>query len=69
MSATSFAGSKIAVRDDLAESHRRSWAAIATPGTWLTGARRVAVAAEIRKLALQHERSTCGNVNDTPAAT
>ena len=28
-----------------------------------------AVAAEIRKLALQHERSACGNMNDPPAAT
>ena len=49
MSATSFAGSTLAVRDDLAESHQRAWAAIAAPGTWLTGARRVAVAAEIRR--------------------
>jgi alkylhydroperoxidase family enzyme len=32
----------------LTESHERAWAAIAAPGTWLTGARRVALAAEIR---------------------
>lgn len=36
------------MRKGLAESHERAWAAIAAPGTWLTGARRVAVAAEIR---------------------
>ena len=36
------------VREDLRESRERAWAAIAAPGTWLTGRRRVAVAAEIR---------------------
>lgn len=36
------------IRPDLVESHERAWAAIAAPGTWLTGERRVAVAAEIR---------------------
>ena len=49
MSATSFAGSKLAVRGDLGEAHDRAWAAIAAPGTWLSGAERVAVAAEIRR--------------------
>jgi alkylhydroperoxidase family enzyme len=49
MADTQFAGSSFAVRGDLAESHARAWAAIAAPGTWLTGARRVAVAAEIRQ--------------------
>ncbi len=48
MSAPSFAGSRIPVRSDLAEAHERAWAAIAAPGTWLTGERRIAVAAEIR---------------------
>ena len=37
------------MRTDLVEAHDRAWAAIAAPGTWLTGKRRVAVAAEIRK--------------------
>jgi len=37
------------MRTDLIEAHDRAWAAIAAPGTWLTGERRVAVAAEIRK--------------------
>jgi hypothetical protein len=36
------------IRNDLIEAHDRAWAAIAAPGTWLTGERRVAVAAEIR---------------------
>jgi hypothetical protein len=39
----------IAVREDLTQAHERAWAAIGAPGTWLTGARRVAVAAEIRR--------------------
>ena len=45
----SFPGTDLPVREDLSEAHRRAWAAIAAPGTWLSGARRVAVAAEIRR--------------------
>ena len=37
------------IRSDLTEAHERAWAAIAAPGTWLTGERRVAVTAEIRR--------------------
>ena len=37
------------VRDDLRLSHQHAWEAIARPGTWLTGERRVAIAAEIRQ--------------------
>ncbi len=44
----SLQGSGMHVRDDLVDSHEQAWAAIAAPGTWLTGAQRVAVAAEIR---------------------
>jgi len=47
MAASTFGMSR-AVRADLAEAHDRAWAAIAAPGTWLDGAKRVAVAAEIR---------------------
>jgi alkylhydroperoxidase family enzyme len=36
------------IRNDLREGQQRAWEAIASPGTWLTGKRRVAVAAEIR---------------------
>lgn len=36
------------VRGDLVEAQDAAWAAIASPGTWLDGARRVAVAAEAR---------------------
>lgn len=48
MSATSFAGADLPIRSNLIEAHERAWSAIARPGTWLTGERRVAVAAEIR---------------------
>ncbi len=48
MPTQSFAGSPFPVRPDLTEAHERAWAAIAAPGTWLTGAQRVAVSAEIR---------------------
>jgi alkylhydroperoxidase family enzyme len=40
--------SGIPVREDLAQAHERAWAAISAPGTWLTGAQRIAVVAEIR---------------------
>lgn len=36
------------IRPDLAPAHRRAWERIARPGTWLDGAERVAVAAEVR---------------------
>lgn len=48
MPTRSFAGNAFPVRADLAEAHERAWAAIAAPGTWLSGERRLAVAAEIR---------------------
>jgi alkylhydroperoxidase family enzyme len=38
----------LSIRSDLVGAHDRAWAAIAAPGTWLTGERRVAVAVEIR---------------------
>ena len=37
------------IRPDLAEAHRRAWEHVAAPGTWLTGAERVAVAEETRR--------------------
>jgi hypothetical protein len=49
MQQVSLAGPDLPVRADLVEAHERAWAAIAAPGTWLTGERRLAVAAEIRR--------------------
>lgn len=43
-----FDGCALEVRGDLADAHRDAWARIAAPGTWLSGERRVAVAAEVR---------------------
>lgn len=48
MQTKSFAASTHPVRADLVEAHEHAWLAIAAPGTWLSGEKRVAVAAEIR---------------------
>jgi hypothetical protein len=39
------------IRDDLPSAHRRSWQRLARPGTWWSGAERVAIAAEVRNAA------------------
>ena len=36
------------IRGDLVEAHRRVWRQLAAPGTWWSGAERVALAAEVR---------------------
>lgn len=61
--ALSLAGCGVPVREDLLEAHRRAWHAIASPGTWLDGARRVAVAAEIR-----HAREHCATCREMKEA-
>ncbi len=38
----------IAVREEIVASQRRAWDALAAPGTWWTGAQRVAFAREVR---------------------
>jgi len=38
----------IAVRDDIVASQTRAWRSLAAPGTWWTGAERVAIAREVR---------------------
>ena len=43
-----YASSPIEIRDDLAAAHSRAWSRIGRPGTWWTGAERVAIAAETR---------------------
>jgi hypothetical protein len=37
------------IRPDLAEANRRAWQHVASPGTWFTGAERVAIADETRR--------------------
>jgi hypothetical protein len=39
------------VRQDIVETHQETWEHIASPGTWLTGVQRVAIAAETRNAA------------------
>ncbi|MBI4967251.1 MAG: hypothetical protein HZC25_03940 [Rhodospirillales bacterium] len=46
---TAFAAATHPVRADLVAAHQKAWERIAAPGTWLTGKRRLAVAAEIRQ--------------------
>ena len=48
MSGISYDGAAFSVRDDLRDAHERAWRRLARPGTWWTGAERVAIAAEVR---------------------
>lgn len=49
MTAFDYSESPDPIRADLADAHRAAWAHIAKPGAWLTGAERIAVAAETRR--------------------
>lgn len=49
MATLSYDDAPVEIRQDLIESHRRTWRRIAGPGTWLDGATRVAIAAESRR--------------------
>ncbi len=44
----SYAEASVSVRGDLPAAHRRAWQRLAEPGTWWSGAERVAIAAEVR---------------------
>jgi len=46
--AFSYAGSPIAIRDDLTAAHSRVWERLGSPGTWFDATTRVEVAAELR---------------------
>lgn len=48
MSDITYASGPVPVRADLLEAHRQVWDKLAEPGTWWTGAERVAIAAETR---------------------
>lgn len=61
MQTKSFEASTFPVRADLVEAHERAWAAIASPGTWLTGEERVAVAAETRAA---HACAHCARIKE-----
>ena len=49
MESFSYAESSDPIRPDLTEAYRAAWTRIASPGTWLTGVERVAVADETRR--------------------
>ena len=49
MSEISYASAPVPVRADLRAAHTRLWKQLAEPGTWWTGAERVAIAAEVRQ--------------------
>lgn len=49
MTTISYAAASTPVRADLVEAHEKLWQNLAEPGTWWTGAERVAIAAEVRK--------------------
>ncbi len=44
-----YEASTMPIRDDLVAAHQRAWRRLAQPGTWWTGAQRVAIAAETRQ--------------------
>lgn len=46
-----YTNTPVAVRDDIIDAHREAWRRIARAGTWLDGATRVAIAAEVRHAA------------------
>ena len=48
MTAFQYTESPVPVRDDLGVAHRQIWERLAAPGSWWTGAERVAIAAEAR---------------------
>ncbi len=49
MTAFSYDTCRDRIRPDLVAAYRRAWSRIASPGTWLTGAQRVAIADETRR--------------------
>lgn len=54
-----YPGLSLPIPDTMRAAHRRAWECLAEPGTWWTGAERVAIAAEVRaarSCALCHER-------------
>lgn len=46
--AIDYRGTGVAVRGDIVASQQRAWQSLAAPGTWWTGAERVAIAREVR---------------------
>ena len=49
MTDISYQTAPVPVREDIVEAHAQLWRQLAEPGTWWTGAERVAIAAEVRQ--------------------
>jgi hypothetical protein len=49
MNEISYSNTPYPVREDFAASHNRFWKRLASPGCWLTGKQRIAVAREVRQ--------------------
>ena len=49
MNAIDYSGGRFPVRANFAETHNRFWDRLASPGAWLSGAQKVAIAKEIRQ--------------------
>lgn len=52
MSDLDYSAVDVNIREDLTAAHRRAWTGLAEAGTWLTGGERVAVAREVRAVAV-----------------
>lgn len=48
MATFDYANAPVAVRDDIVAAQRKAWQAVGQPGSWWTGAERVAIATEVR---------------------
>lgn len=48
MTSFDYSDAPFAIRDDMAQAHRKFWQKLARPGSWWTGAQRVAIARESR---------------------
>jgi hypothetical protein len=51
MDAFDYAAAPVPVRGDIPAAHRRAWQRLARPGSWWSGAERVAIATEVRRSA------------------
>ncbi len=49
MQSLAYPASPVVIRDDIIAAHQRAWQRLARPGTWWSGAQRVAIAAETRQ--------------------
>ena len=56
MNAVNYSNARYPVRANFAETHNRFWDRLASPGAWLDGSQKVAVAREIRQ---SHDCALC----------